>query len=113
VTSFSGLDQWEDWHRSQSRPSSSSSSSSSPSSSPSSAPRKKLTFNQQREWDTIESKIAEAETKAKGLEAELLSPAIASNAARIMALADEVTAAQAEVERLFARWAELETLRSA
>ncbi|HTA19611.1 MAG TPA: ABC transporter C-terminal domain-containing protein, partial [Polyangia bacterium] len=77
------------------------------------APRKKLSFNLQREWDGIEGRIALAEAKVKTLEADLLSPAIASNAARIIALADEVAASQAEVERLFARWAELEALRSA
>ena len=115
VTTFAGLDQWEEWHRGQVAGARAGRASAGPASSgaPAPAPRKKLSFNQQREWDTIEARIAEAETKVKGLEAELLSPAIASNAARIIALADEVTVAQAEVERLFARWAELETLRSA
>jgi ABC transport system ATP-binding/permease protein len=114
VTTFAGLDQWEEWHRTQVAAARGGRASAGPSpTSAAPAPRKKLSFNQQREWDTIEARIAEAETKVKGLEAELQSPAIASNAARIIALADEVAVAQTEVDRLFARWAELETLRSA
>ena len=111
VTSFAGLEQWEDWHRAQAPARGRGAATPAPVAAP--APRKKLSFNLQREWDTIEGRIGEAEIKVKALEAELLSPAIASNAARIIALADEVTAAQAEVDRLFARWAELEALRSA
>jgi len=112
VTSFAGLEQWEDWHRAQTA-GARGRAAATPAPVAAPAPRKKLSFNLQREWDTIEGRIGEAEAKVKTLEAELLSPAIASNAARIVALADEVTAAQAEVERLFGRWAELEALRSA
>ncbi|HTA18546.1 MAG TPA: ABC-F family ATP-binding cassette domain-containing protein, partial [Polyangia bacterium] len=111
VTSFAGLEQWEDWQRAQAAGARRASATPAPVAAP--APKKKLSFNLQREWDGIEGRIAEAESKVKTLEAELLSPAIASNAARIIALADEVAASQAEVERLFARWAELDALRSA
>jgi ATP-binding cassette subfamily F protein uup len=111
VSSFTGLEQWEEWHRAQTAGARGRAAATSAAATP--APRKKLSFNLQREWDGIEARIAEAETKVKTLEADLLSPSIASNAARIVALADEVTGAQAEVERLFARWAELEALRSA
>jgi ATP-binding cassette subfamily F protein uup len=114
VTSFAGLNQWEEWHREQAAGARAARTASAPNAAaPAAAPRKKLSFNLQREWDTIEARVAEAEAKLKGLEAELNSPAIASDAARIIALSADVAAAQAEVERLIERWAELETLRSA
>jgi ABC transport system ATP-binding/permease protein len=108
LTAFVGLEQWEEWQRTQ--VSGARRAAAPKASAP--APRKKLSFNQQREWDTIEARIGEAEAKVKALEGELQSPAIASNAARIMALADEAGAAQGEVDRLYARWAELEALRA-
>jgi len=111
VTSFAGLEQWEEWHRTQ--VAGARSGRAAPAAAAAHAPRKKLNFNLQREWDGIEARVALAEAKVRTLEGELQSPAIAANAARIMALADEVAAAQADVERLIARWAELETLRSA
>jgi len=116
VTSFAGLDQWEEWHRAQTiaaRAPRGGAPITGASAAPPAAPRKKLAFKLQREWETIEVDITSAEAKAVALEAELQSPAIASNAARIMALADDAASARAEVDRLYARWAELEALRSA
>jgi len=115
ITSFAGLDQWEEWHRAQSaaaRAPRGASSGGGASNTP--APRtKKLSFKLQREWETIEGLIAETEAKAGALEAESQRPEIASDGARLVALADELAAARAEVEGLYARWAELEALRSA
>jgi ATP-binding cassette subfamily F protein uup len=117
VTSFSGLAQWEEWHRAQTRaarPSSSSSSSSS--SSPSSSaplPRKKLSFKDQREWDQMESRISDSESKLAALEEESQRPDVVTNAARLVELHAQMDAARADVDRLYARWAELEALLSA
>jgi hypothetical protein len=38
------------------------------------------------------------------------APAVVSDAARLVALDTELSAARAEVERLYARWAELQAL---
>jgi ATP-binding cassette subfamily F protein uup len=117
VTTFAGLDQWEEWHRAQAAGArggrASAPASTSTLAAPAPAPRKKLSFNLQREWDTIEARIAEAEAKANAAAAELESPAVVSDAARLVALGGEIAAAQAEVDRLYARWAELEALLSA
>jgi ABC transport system ATP-binding/permease protein len=115
VTAFTGLDQWEEWHRTQAvspsaRARAAASSAAAATTTP--PPPKKLSFALQREWDGIEALIMGAESKASALEAELGSPAIVSDAARLVALAGEATTARAEVDRLYARWAELETLRS-
>jgi ATP-binding cassette subfamily F protein uup len=110
LTAFSGLAQWESWHPTQRPQPSSSSSSSSPSSPP---PKKKLSFLLQREWDSIESLISAADAKVASLESQLADPAVASDHARLIELDAALTAARADSDRLYARWAELEALRSA
>jgi ABC transport system ATP-binding/permease protein len=113
ITSFAGLDQWEEWHRAQSA-AARAPRGTAPGASSTPAPRgKKLSFKLQREWETIEGAIAETEAKAGALEAEAQRPEIASDGARLVALGDELAAARAEVDRLYTRWAELEALRSA
>jgi ATP-binding cassette subfamily F protein uup len=116
VTSFAGLAQWEEWHRGQtsvSRASAASSARQAPSSTSAAPARKKLSFNLQREWDGIEARITEAEARLGALEAELQRPEVVSDAARLVTLDGELAAARAEVDGLYARWAELEALRSA
>jgi len=113
VTAFAGLAQWEEWHRGQVAAARGARAPAPVPTSSAPAPRKKLSFNLQREWDTIEARIGEAEAKVTSATAELESPAVVSDAARLVALGAELAAAQAEVDRLYARWAELETLRSA
>ena len=73
----------------------------------------KLSYNDQREWDAMESRIHEAETRLAALETEAQRPDVVSDAARLVALDGEMTAARAEIDRLYARWAELEALLSA
>jgi ABC transport system ATP-binding/permease protein len=115
VTSFAGLGQWEEWHRGQvaapraPRPATASAAAGLPTGA-APAPRKKLKFNEQREWDTMEGRITEAEARLHALQAEIERPDVVANAARLVALGGEIVAAQAEVDRLYARWAELEAL---
>jgi ATP-binding cassette subfamily F protein uup len=76
------------------------------------APRsKKLGYREQREWDDMESRILEAEERLATAEARAHDPAIASVASEIEARCRELEAAHGEVDRLYARWAELEKLR--
>ncbi|HVU53204.1 MAG TPA: ABC-F family ATP-binding cassette domain-containing protein [Polyangia bacterium] len=113
VTSFAGLAQWEAWHREQTAvaarapraPAASAPAAAAP-------PRKKLSYQLQREWDGIEARIAEAEAQLAALEAEARRPDVVSDHARLVALDVQATAVRAEVDRLYARWAELETLIS-
>ncbi len=117
VSAFAGLSQWEEWHAAQGPATRASRAAAlaavAVEAAPAPAPRKKLSFNLQREWDGIEARIADAEGKLSALEAEAQSPAVVSDAARLVALAEHSAAARAEVDRLYARWAELETLLSA
>jgi ATP-binding cassette subfamily F protein uup len=72
-------------------------------------PRRKLSYSEQREFETIEERIIEAEQKLAALEARAHDPATFAAASREDArrLLAEVDAARAEVERLYARWEEL------
>ena len=72
------------------------------------APKKKLSFKDQREWDAIEEKLHEAEKLLTDATAALHAPETVTNPKAIMKWSAEVEAAQAEVDQLFHRWAELE-----
>lgn len=71
-------------------------------------PKKKLSYKEQKEWDGMEAAIAEAEERLAGCQKALEDPAVASDAAQLQARLASQEAAQAEVDGLYARWAELE-----
>lgn len=74
--------------------------------------RKGLSYKEQKEWDHIEAKILEAEETVTACQRALDDPAIVSVAAALQERCAELHAAQADVERLYSRWAELEQKRS-
>ena len=112
VTKLVGLDQWEAWHRTQTAPRTRGAGAPRPADAAKKPEgRKKLSFKDQRDFDTIESRILAAEEKLKGLEAECALPEVVSDAERLVVLSTEMASARAEVDRLYARWAELEALR--
>jgi ATP-binding cassette subfamily F protein uup len=61
-----------------------------------------------REFAAMEAKIAEAEGQLGVLRAALEDPAIASDAARLHDTYTQMEVAQELVDKLYARWAELE-----
>ncbi|MFN2425724.1 MAG: ABC-F family ATP-binding cassette domain-containing protein [Candidatus Binatia bacterium] len=80
----------------------------------STAPRaRKLGYREQREWDEMESLILAAEERLTTAGARASDPSIASIADEVAARYRELDAAQAEVDRLYARWAELDEKRQA
>jgi ATP-binding cassette subfamily F protein uup len=70
--------------------------------------RKKLSYMEAREYETIEERIHAAEAELAGRQAELLDPEVTRDAERLQAAYAGMEAAQAEVDRLYERWAELE-----
>ena len=70
--------------------------------------RKKLSYIEQREYDAIEEKILAADGRLAAAQARLHAPDVVSDHVKIEAAYAELTAAQAEVDVLYARWAELE-----
>ncbi len=78
---------------------------------PKAAKPRKLTFKEARELDTIEDAIAAAEAKVKELETTLSDPAVFKDrAAEVPQLVAALDAGRDEVERLFARWQELDAI---
>jgi ABC transport system ATP-binding/permease protein len=69
---------------------------------------KKLSYREQQEWDGMEGAVLAAEERLAAADAALADPAVATDAAALQQRAAAAAAARAEVERLYARWAELE-----
>jgi len=69
---------------------------------------KRLSYKDQREYDNIEAAVHAAEERLATATAATHDPSIATDAALLQQRFAEVTSAQAEVDRLYARWAELE-----
>jgi ATP-binding cassette subfamily F protein uup len=73
----------------------------------------KLSFKEQRELEGMEAAILDAEERKSALEAALGDPATyQKDGAAVAGLKAELEAVTAEVERLYARWQELEAVRS-
>jgi len=72
---------------------------------------KKLTFKEKQELATIEQTIHEAEGRVTELEATLSDPAVFKDRpTEVQQLIATLETARAEVERLFARWQELDAI---
>ncbi len=70
---------------------------------------KRLTYLEQREWEGIEQAILDAEGAVESRQREVEDPAIASDPVALQQRYAALETARAEVDRLYARWAELET----
>jgi ATP-binding cassette subfamily F protein uup len=79
-----------------------------PSQSQSTASKKKLGYLEAREWEQMETRILEAEQELEAIRAEMHSPDVVSDAARLHACYEQLQAAEGRVGALYARWAELE-----
>lgn len=69
---------------------------------------KRLGYLEQREWDGMEHAIVDAEGALQLAQEAVDNPAIASDPVALQAGFAALEAARAEVDRLYARWAELE-----
>jgi len=78
---------------------------------PAPAKNKKLSYNEQREWDGMERIVLDAEARLEEARSRAENPSIASDAAALQLRLAELQAAQHEADRLYARWAELEVKR--
>jgi ABC transport system ATP-binding/permease protein len=113
LTPCADLAQWEAWHEAEeSKYPRGAKASSAPPPSPSTAPaasaaRRKLSYKDQRELDGMEAAIHAAELELERLTAESAMPEHASNAKKLGELTAALSKAQAEVDRLYARWSEL------
>ena len=72
------------------------------------ARRQKLSFQEKRELASMEAAVEAAEARKAGIEARLADPAVYTLGAAVAELRAERDAVEAEVERLYARWQELQ-----
>jgi ABC transport system ATP-binding/permease protein len=70
--------------------------------------KKKLTFSEVREFETIEERIAEAERELKARLDSLKDPGVTSAPALLRSASIRIEEVQQMIENLYARWAELE-----
>jgi ABC transport system ATP-binding/permease protein len=70
--------------------------------------KKRLSYLEQREFDSMEAAVLAAETTLEEAKTRAHDPAIAADSSALQERFAELAAAQKEVDRLYARWAELE-----
>ena len=70
--------------------------------------KKKLSYNEAREWESIETKIHDAERKLEEQKALLEHPDVVSDGPRLQQVCVEIEASQKLVDSLYERWSELE-----
>ena len=103
---FADYPQWEEWQKAERK--SARAEESAARRADSAAKAKRLTYKEQREWDAMEQTLLEAEEKLAEAQRRAEDPAVAADAHALQERYAALHAAQAEVERLYARWAELE-----
>jgi ATP-binding cassette subfamily F protein uup len=74
--------------------------------------RKGLSHSEQKEWDKIEGLIVKAEAAVTACQTATEDPAVTSDATALQARYTALAEAQTNVERLYARWTELEEKRT-
>jgi ATP-binding cassette subfamily F protein uup len=73
------------------------------------APQKKrLSYMEAREWETIEDRIHQAEREVALQHEQMQKPEITRDPARLKETYERLQSVESEVERLYQRWAELE-----
>jgi ATP-binding cassette subfamily F protein uup len=112
---FADYSQWDVWQRSQQKGTTNSSSGTKRPSAPREAQptttKKKLSYQEVRELETIEDRIAEADTNLEARRVALADPAVTGDPSRLKAACIEMDEAQNALDHLYARWAELEKKR--
>ncbi len=112
---FEGLEQWEAWQLTQptsktinSAAGNSADESSAETSAAAKPKKKKLTYKDQLELDGMEENIKLTEAKLKGFESDLEKRENLANAKKLAEITTEISSLQNKIEKLYARWAELE-----
>jgi len=113
VIPFASLGQWEAWRAETAAAERADAAATTPATAieapaATSGGRKKLGYKEQREYEGIEEALARAEAALREARAESEHPEHASDHAKLVALLAAVDERQLEVDRLYARWAELE-----
>jgi ABC transport system ATP-binding/permease protein len=105
---FANLSQWEEWHVQAQKVSSKEKKEAVRVIETPSNKKKKLSFKDQRELDSMETNIHTLEKKLAVLTSQSTHPDHASDSVQLAKIFQEIADTQAEIERLFQRWSELE-----
>ena len=111
---FGDYSQWDIWQRAQQAkgarngPAEAPRPPSTPDDAPPAAAKRKLSYLEAREFATMEKRIADAERELGALRAALEDPAIMSDAAQLHITYVQMEETQRKVDKLYARWSELE-----
>jgi ATP-binding cassette subfamily F protein uup len=109
---FADYPQWETWQRAQLRGTTNLSSGAKRASSAGEAPpataKKRLSYHEVRELETIEERIGDADRILEVRRAALEDPAVTADPVRLRGACIEMDQAQNNLDMLYARWAELE-----
>ena len=79
--------------------------------SPPPAAKKKLSYLESREMESMEERILTAEQELEALRARMQAPDVVSDGVKLHETYQQMQAAEARVDELYARWAELEAKR--
>jgi len=104
---FADYLQWEQWRESAAVAVEPKPTASAPAKSSSSAPKKKLSYIEQREFDSIDALIEAADERLAAAKRRIEDPSVATDPAALTEALAELEAAQAEHDRLLERWVEL------
>ncbi|HWZ54630.1 MAG TPA: ABC-F family ATP-binding cassette domain-containing protein [Verrucomicrobiae bacterium] len=109
---FADFSQWDAWQRAQkresSKPTTSNGRPSSLAQSLTASARRKLSYLEVRELDSIEQRIREADENVEKKRAALEDPSVTSDPPRLRTACVELDEAQSALDQLYARWGELE-----
>jgi ATP-binding cassette subfamily F protein uup len=68
----------------------------------------KLSFKEQREYEGIEAIVLGKESQLTEMQNEIAKPEVASDSSKLVTLSKSIADLEAEIEKLYARWQELE-----
>jgi len=109
VITFAELSQWQDW---RARRNAQAKVAAKKENAADNVPKKrKLGFNETRELAGMEANIHKTEEKLKLLQVEVEKPENQSNGSKLAELCAEIATAESQIEKLYARWAELEAMK--
>jgi ATP-binding cassette subfamily F protein uup len=119
IERFADYSQWDDWQESQRKESDKASfpapvapPRAAADAAPILAAKKKLSYKEMRELESIEQRISEAEKELHARQAALQDSAIVSDGVRLHSASVELDEARKTVDKLYARWAELDHKKS-
>jgi ATP-binding cassette subfamily F protein uup len=108
---FADYDQWEAWRGQQTRAGSGAAaeetSRPAPAASSASRTRRKLSYLEQREYDTLEKRIDEADARLRTAERRIQATEVVIDPEALTAALTELEAAKAEHHAVYERWVEL------